>query len=459
MAALDELVPLYAVYPLLFAAHGLSVGQISVLYLLWSLTGFVLEVPSGALADRVSRRRLLAVAGLLRAAGFGVWVFAPSYPAFALGFVLWGVGGAFTSGTREALIYDELAAAGAAERYPAVIGRTEVLGTLGVVVSTVLALPAMALGGYRLTGALSVATSVGTALLALGLPERPRVEQADEAGGVAGYLRTLRVGVVEARSDRRLRRLVLLAALLPGLTALDEYMSLLAGGTGVRPGLVPVLMLAPYAGLVVGAELAGRRSGIRPGRLAALTAGGAVLLAGGALSGHPVGFLGVGGWYLATWYGSVVSGARLQVEMTGAARATVTSVSALIEETCALLTFAAFGLAGAHADLPILIAAGAVPTLLIAAVLPRWLPPARRTHVPVADPPEPPPPAPGPPPTPGPSATPGPPPPRAPVGPPAKTPGPPVAPGPAGPSVKTPEPPAATHRTRHRWRSRYRRAA
>ncbi|HVQ91772.1 MAG TPA: MFS transporter [Mycobacteriales bacterium] len=377
MAALDELVPLYAVYPLLFAAHGLSVGQISGLYLLWSLTGFVLEVPSGALADRVSRRRLLAVAGLLEAVGYALWVFTPSFPAFAAGFVLWGVGGAFTSGTREALIYDELAAAGAADRYPAVIGRTEVLGTLGVVASTVLALPAMALGGYRLTGILSVATCLGTGLLALGLPERPRVEAADEAGGVAGYLHTLRTGVTEARSDRRLRRLVLIAAMIPGLTALDEYMSLLAGDTGVRPGLVPVLMLASYAGLVVGAEWAGRRPGISPRRLAALTTAGAVLLAGGSLSGHPLGFLGIGGWYLATWYGSVVSGARLQAEMTGAARATVTSVSALLEETFALLTFAAFGLAGGHANLSILIAAGAVPTVLIAALLPRWLPPAR----------------------------------------------------------------------------------
>jgi MFS family permease len=384
MAVLAELVPLYAVYPLLFAGHGLSVGQISGLYLIWSLAGFVLEVPSGALADRVSRRRLLAVAGLLKGLGFGLWVFVPSYPAFAAGFVLWGMGGAFASGTREALIFDELAAAGAADRYPAIIGRTEVLGTFGVVVSTVVALPAMALGGYRLTGALSAAASIGTGLLALGLPERPRVESADETGGITGYLRTLRTGLAEARSNRALRRLVLIAALLPGLTAFDEYMSLLAGDTGVRPGLVPVLMLLAYAGLVVGAELAGRRPGVRPARLAALVAGGAVLLAAGSLSGHPVGFVGVGGWYLATWYASVVSGARLQVEMTGDARATVTSVSALLEETFALVAFAAVAAAG-HVPLRYLIALAALPTLLTAALLPRWLPAYR---APTPEPPD-----------------------------------------------------------------------
>src|SRR5207244_1529653 len=131
---------------------GLSTGRISTLLLLWSLTTFALEVPSGALADRVSRRRLLSVAAVLRAAGFVLWVAVPSFAGFAAGFVLWGMKSAFTSGTWEALVYDELAAAGAADRYPRVLGRIEVLGTLGVVVGVAAAAPLVAIGGYPLTG-------------------------------------------------------------------------------------------------------------------------------------------------------------------------------------------------------------------------------------------------------------------------------------------------------------------
>src|SRR3954451_8719350 len=41
------LVPLYSVYSLLFRDHGLSLGQISSLFILCSLTSFVFEVPSG----------------------------------------------------------------------------------------------------------------------------------------------------------------------------------------------------------------------------------------------------------------------------------------------------------------------------------------------------------------------------------------------------------------------------
>ena len=64
-AALSELVPYYPLYALLFLDTGLSEAQISVLFALWSITAFVAEVPTGALADRWSRRGSLMLAGFL----------------------------------------------------------------------------------------------------------------------------------------------------------------------------------------------------------------------------------------------------------------------------------------------------------------------------------------------------------------------------------------------------------
>ena len=61
-AALSELVPYYPLYALLFLDTGLSTTQISVLFGIWSVTGFVCEVPSGALADRWSRRGVVVLA-------------------------------------------------------------------------------------------------------------------------------------------------------------------------------------------------------------------------------------------------------------------------------------------------------------------------------------------------------------------------------------------------------------
>jgi len=53
-----DLVPLFSVYALLFADHGVDSGRISLLFIIWSVTSFVCEVPSGAWADTFDRRRL-----------------------------------------------------------------------------------------------------------------------------------------------------------------------------------------------------------------------------------------------------------------------------------------------------------------------------------------------------------------------------------------------------------------
>ncbi|GAB3840221.1 hypothetical protein GCM10029963_08480 [Micromonospora andamanensis] len=173
-AFLTDLVLLYPVYALLFADTGLSVGQISSLFVIWSLASIVLEVPSGAWADATSRRRMLCLAPLCTAAGFALWTLAPSYPAFAAGFVLWGAGGALASGATEALVFDELDRLGAADRYARVIGRARTAGTVAVLGSIVLAAPVLGFGGYPAVGAASVAACLLAAAVAVRFPEDRR---------------------------------------------------------------------------------------------------------------------------------------------------------------------------------------------------------------------------------------------------------------------------------------------
>ncbi|MGW0585887.1 MFS transporter, partial [Streptomyces sp. NPDC002920] len=173
-AFLDEFVLLYPVYALLFADTGLSVWQISSLFVLWSLTGVLLEIPSGAWADAVSRRLLLWLGPLLGGAGFALWVLFPSYWAFAAGFVLWGVRGALSSGALEALVYEELELLGAADRYARVTGRSHAAGQLAAMAAMGLAGPVFAAGGYPAVGAASVLACVLCAATATRFPEHRR---------------------------------------------------------------------------------------------------------------------------------------------------------------------------------------------------------------------------------------------------------------------------------------------
>jgi MFS family permease len=53
----------YPVYTILFLDLGLSLGEFAALNVIWALTIVLLEVPSGALADRFGRRPLVVAAG------------------------------------------------------------------------------------------------------------------------------------------------------------------------------------------------------------------------------------------------------------------------------------------------------------------------------------------------------------------------------------------------------------
>jgi MFS family permease len=339
-AALSELVPYYPLYALLFLDTGLSNAQISVLFAIWSVTGFVCEVPSGALADRWSRRGVVVLAGVLQAVAFGIWTAAPQAWAFALGFVVWGVAGALVSGASEALVYDGLAAVGARESYVRVNGWMTAAELL-VQVPTAFAAGALyALGGYALVGWVSVAACLAAAGLALRFPEAPRTADDDSPAG------TLRAGVSEAVRNPALRVLVLAVALIGALDAVEEYFPVLAGEWGVPTATVPLAVLVIALAGAAGAALGGRADRLPGGTLLALLVVAAGCLAAAAAWARPAALAVVAVFYAVYLAVLVVAEARLQDRIAGAHRATITSVAGLGIELASLLVFAAWALGG-----------------------------------------------------------------------------------------------------------------
>ncbi|WP_141203937.1 MFS transporter [Streptomyces griseorubiginosus] len=367
-AFLDDLVLLYPVYALLFADTGLPLWQISSLFALWSLTAVVLEVPSGAWADTVSRRRLLWTGPLLTAAGFALWVTVPSYGAFALGFVLWGAGGALGSGSLEALVYDEMERLGAADRYARVMGRTRAARLLATVAAMGLAGPVLALGGYPAVGAGSVLACLLAALTATRLPEH----RVPAAKGTTSWSGTLRAGIAEARGDRTVRgALLLIPAVAAVWGALDEYVSLLIRDLGVAETTVPWLVLAVWTPVTVGSLFAGPAERLGTRGLAALIASAAVALAVGAGIRTPAGIALVGLAFAGFQLAEVLADVRLQHRIDDARRATLTSVASLGTELVTVAVFGVYTLLGASLAHSTVFMILSVPYLVTALVLSR----------------------------------------------------------------------------------------
>ncbi|MFJ9717868.1 MFS transporter [Streptomyces sp. NPDC101213] len=386
-AFLDEFVLLYPVYALLFADTGLSVGQTSSLFVIWSATGVLLEVPSGAWADAVSRRLPLWLGPLLGAAGFALWVLFPSYGAFAAGFVLWGARGALGSGALEALVYEELERLGAADRYARLMGRAHAAGQAAAMTAMALAGPVFAAYGYPAVGAASVLACLLCAATATRFPEHRAPAPADAGAGAdsdgggegdgdgdggEGWAATLRAGLAEARRDRSVRgALLLVPAVAAVWGALDEYTPLLARDTGAPDAAIPHLLMMIWAGVTAGSLLAGPAERLGRRGFAALLAASALALAAGAGTGTPAGLalvaLAFGGFQLAT----VLADARLQRRIEGTGRATLTSVAGLGTELATIavyLTYAPLASASAHGTAFALLAVPCLVTALLVAV-------------------------------------------------------------------------------------------
>jgi MFS family permease len=119
----------YPVLAVLFLDFGLSVEQYALLNVAWAAAIVGLEVPSGALADRFGRKRMVVVAAGLMVLEMTVFALAPlGHPTllfilFFLNRLLSGAAEASASGADEALAYDSLASEGRAGEWPAVLER------------------------------------------------------------------------------------------------------------------------------------------------------------------------------------------------------------------------------------------------------------------------------------------------------------------------------------------------
>ena len=373
---------MFPVYALLFAAHGIGPGGIAALFVLWSAASFVLEVPSGAWADTVGRRRLLTVAAVASAAGFATWAVWPAFVGFAAGFVLWALAGSLSSGTFEALTYDELRAVGGEDGYARVIGVGTTLALVATTAATLAAVPLVAAGGLTLTVWASVAICVVQLLVVRSLPPAPPQHAVDGDGNVwHAYVRALRTGVAEAVRHAGVRSAVVASAGLMGLLAFDEFFGLLLDERRASAVAVPAWLTVVGAGQAVGGLVADRAMRWTARAFTALTGLAGLAMGAGALVDHPAGIVGIAAGYGALQLAIVVADARLQDRIESGARATVTSVSNLLAELLALGVYGVVGLGAPHAGYGVMLAVVALPVVLVAPRAGRALgaDPARRT--------------------------------------------------------------------------------
>ena len=131
----------YPIFAVIQLDYGLTMSQFAILNAVWAVSIILLEVPSGALADRIGRKRMVVLAGILMVCEMGLIAFVPLgnsqlvFWVWVLNRLLSGAAEAAASGADEALAYDSIPALQRKERWPRVLSRLMVLSSLAFAVA------------------------------------------------------------------------------------------------------------------------------------------------------------------------------------------------------------------------------------------------------------------------------------------------------------------------------------
>lgn len=164
----------------------MSDRQIGVLDGLVFGVGLLAEIPSGALADLLGRKRQLLLGLLLMSGGFLLQGFAADYWHIFAGMVLFTVGMAFVSGSDDALVYDSLDAERKSNLWEKVIARKFQIMHL-VTIASILAGGALYILQFRLPFVLAGVGALVAFFVALTFKEAPA--ETGESPSIKSYVR------------------------------------------------------------------------------------------------------------------------------------------------------------------------------------------------------------------------------------------------------------------------------
>ncbi|MGH7778701.1 MAG: MFS transporter [Candidatus Binataceae bacterium] len=285
---------LFGVYPIFLHSRGLTQFEINSVLAAYFVVLFLTDVPTGAFADALGRRRAFVLGAAMRTIAFVVYFFARHYWIFLIAESIDGIGTTFGNGAIDAWGVDALDLAGYEGLKDRLFSRISQLTTIGFMVSAIggsyiadinLAWPWLCGAvGYVISAVIGFSLMTG--------------EKHDSAGvdwlGLPGMILRRVIDGFSAGFDSK-TVLMLSAAGAVQVAAWSPYWLewplLFNQSYGVGVWIIGWIYCALSAGRMLGAEIVSRSrpdQASRPGRVAALVGAASVMLAvAGMLQARP----------------------------------------------------------------------------------------------------------------------------------------------------------------------------
>ncbi len=260
-------IPIWIVF--LTLNRGFSLTQVTLAEGLFLVGVVVLEVPTGAVADRWGRSRSLALGALFLGVAVLIFAFITSFALLLTSFLLWSVASTLMSGADMALLFDTLKAEGREADFERISGRGMAFSWTGAGLATLAGGPVAYWTNIETTIYFGAATCLVTAFVALSMWEPPHARPAH----AERYWGTIRAAFGEMWHVTDVRSVVLLAgtavAALEGVHYLVQPYLI---DRGVEVGVRFSMLQAPMLGAGVLGALAAGRLAVRAGAVGAITA-------------------------------------------------------------------------------------------------------------------------------------------------------------------------------------------
>lgn len=341
----DDFIIIYPLYAVMFADKGLSASQISILFLAWSVTSFILEIPSGVLADRFDRRSVLIIGQFVRVIGYALWLFIPNFVGFFIGFMFWGMKSALTSGTFEAYVYDAIKSYNVENSYKKVYGRLKSISFVAILLASITASPLVTFGYEAL-----LVLSITSLIISNGALLFSSSFKIHESTHEKAYFKILKRGISLVLKKKSLLIMVLFSSCIVGFMALDEYLPLYSKEAGLDVRLVGTL-LAIYSLVQAITSSLSHKINVKNNSLLGLfmAIGGGILIITGVFT-NLIGLIAmmvIGG---VSTFLMISSEETIQNLSRSDVRATVSSVKGFITEITAFSVYILFGIISSTSD-------------------------------------------------------------------------------------------------------------
>jgi MFS family permease len=281
------------VYPLFLRARGLNQFEINSVLAVYFAVAFFFDVPTGAFADALGRRRSFMVGCLLRCLAFSLYFLSHTYVLFLIAEAIDAIGTTFCNGAVDAWGVDALDEAGFEGTKHGLFSRISQLSSLGFMAT---ALIGAFMGSVDIAWPwlLGAAGFLSCAFAGTLLHERPRDAAGQGHRAMRAAVRAqIGSGLRQGIGIRSIRLLSVAEAITLGVMAPYwlQWPLLFKDGYGAGVWVVGRVFCVLGLGKMLGAETAARiltLTSARPRLLSGLTIGtGLALLGAGFLAARP----------------------------------------------------------------------------------------------------------------------------------------------------------------------------